>query len=438
MKKFSLFCGAILLLSACSSTDPLDLDKDPVEIETNVDDFENSDDKDQDNKGNHEIEKARIRLSEEERTAMASINEFSYDLVCSYAKEYQQSGNFSVSLVSVSVFLSMLANATDGEAQQEIFNLLNTNNLEAINSLSQKLMEYLPTETTGASLSINNRFWVADKYCVPEAFSTTVKKFYNADVVPVNFLNPATVPAINQWVSLTTNGLIPGILYENWETYKEASSIAANTVYFRALWASKFDETLTKKEPFSTPGGKKITDMMHKTLKTEYASNEHFQLVRLPYKSETNELELYLPNHDCSPEEMAALLTPDMQRSLYSKINDYYVTLTMPKFETRSGQKSLNQILANLGADKLFSAVYRPMGITDPSSHQFTHETAIKVDEEGTELAAATADLVVTSNGNAVPHEPQSVTVTFDRPFIYLVRNSDTKAILMAGVITNP
>ena len=59
------------------------------------------------------------------------------------------------------------------------------------------------------------------------------------------------------------------------------------------------------------------------------------------------------------------------------------------------------------------------------------HQAFVTVDEQGTEAAAATAVLVA-----RVVSEPPEVAI--DRPFIFLVRDSDTGAILFLGRVLDP
>ncbi|GAI71619.1 unnamed protein product, partial [marine sediment metagenome] len=61
------------------------------------------------------------------------------------------------------------------------------------------------------------------------------------------------------------------------------------------------------------------------------------------------------------------------------------------------------------------------------------HKAFVAVDEAGTEAAAATAVIVP---GSAPPELP--VEVTIDRPFIFLIRDIDTGAILFVGRVLNP
>jgi serpin B len=60
------------------------------------------------------------------------------------------------------------------------------------------------------------------------------------------------------------------------------------------------------------------------------------------------------------------------------------------------------------------------------------HQGFIKVDEEGTEAAAATAIVVGATS------LPPSATLILDRPFLFLIQQESTGEILFAGVVANP
>jgi len=62
------------------------------------------------------------------------------------------------------------------------------------------------------------------------------------------------------------------------------------------------------------------------------------------------------------------------------------------------------------------------------------HKAFVSVDEEGTEAAAATAVIV---GATAMPPS-ETVEVTIDRPFIFLIRDIETGAILFVGRTLNP
>lgn len=62
------------------------------------------------------------------------------------------------------------------------------------------------------------------------------------------------------------------------------------------------------------------------------------------------------------------------------------------------------------------------------------HQAYIHVEERGTEAAAATGAVIEISS---VPAPPK-LTVTVDRPFVFVLRDTSTGALLFEGVVTDP
>lgn len=63
------------------------------------------------------------------------------------------------------------------------------------------------------------------------------------------------------------------------------------------------------------------------------------------------------------------------------------------------------------------------------------HQAVVRVDEEGTEAAAATA--VVIRASSAMPTE-DPVDFVADRPFLFALRDSGTGAVLFVGRVLDP
>jgi serpin B len=63
------------------------------------------------------------------------------------------------------------------------------------------------------------------------------------------------------------------------------------------------------------------------------------------------------------------------------------------------------------------------------------HKAFVKVDEKGTEAAAASA-VVMTVKGLAV--EPKGVEFKADHPFLFLMRDDATGLVLFMGRVANP
>ena len=115
--------------------------------------------------------------------------------------------------------------------------------------------------------------------------------------------------------------------------------------------------------------------------------------------------------------------------------------LSMPKFKFESSF-SVNQALKDLGMVNAFtpgaadfSGMYEPDG--DPLYiSDVIHKAFVAVDEEGTEAAAATA--VIMGIESAMPEEVEPVSLVFDHPFLFLIRDRESGLILFLGRVTEP
>ena len=117
--------------------------------------------------------------------------------------------------------------------------------------------------------------------------------------------------------------------------------------------------------------------------------------------------------------------------------NEYrQVALTMPRFTFKSEFK-LSDALEEMGMPLAFSDGTDFSGMTgkpDLRIDQVYHQAFVAVDETGTEAAAATAVLIAPTS--VQPESP--VQVTIDRPFFFLIRDTQTGAILFVGRVLDP
>jgi serpin B len=107
------------------------------------------------------------------------------------------------------------------------------------------------------------------------------------------------------------------------------------------------------------------------------------------------------------------------------------VDLWLPKFETKYSKK-LNDILSDMGMPSAFSASHADFKAMSDAALCLSfvkQDAVIKVDEDGTEAA------VVSSAGmNATSAGPgEHIVFHADHPFLYLITESSTGAILFAG-----
>lgn len=423
MKKiiYLLAAGAMALCAACSSEnepvvepkpDPVNPDKPGTPDETET------------------VKASYLLLNQSEKSVVDGLTTFS-DKLIDMSGEYAGDGEFNVSPLSVSLHLGLLANSCQGDAHSRILAALGSSDMEALNGVCKRLLDYLPSEGTGTKMHLANHIWVAQPYTVPAAFKNKIAAVFGDVVENVDFTLPTTVPAINKWVYDNTNGLIPRMFDGDWKDYVSTQIAHANTVYFMGKWLQEFDPSKTTKQVFHAAQGDTQVDMMHSIALLSYAKNDVAEKVVLDFTGKVNSLEIYLPVSNTPAKDIPALINSAVRNKMYGATSE--VTLSLPKFSLASNF-GLNPVLAALGIT-LDHVDFSPVGINGLLPVEVNHKTVMKVDEKGAELAALTS-----SWATAPDVEPviKQVTMTVDRPFMYIVRNNETRAILMAGVVANP
>ena len=205
-----------------------------------------------------------------------------------------------------------------------------------------------------------------------------------------------------------------------------------NAIYFNAAWAYPFDDDMTADGPFYLLDGGQVTvPMMKQTESFGYTEGEGYQAVELPYDGGELSMVILLPeagNFEAFEEGLQAQQACDIISSLQAT----QIGLNMPKFEFDS-EFNLKDTLADMGMPIAFTGDADFSGMTgnrELSISDVVHKAFVAVDEAGTEAAAATAVIMKLT---AAPEQ-----VTIDRPFIFLIRDIDTGAILFVGRVLNP
>ncbi|MCP4957964.1 MAG: serpin family protein [Actinomycetia bacterium] len=112
------------------------------------------------------------------------------------------------------------------------------------------------------------------------------------------------------------------------------------------------------------------------------------------------------------------------------------VNLKLPRWEFRT-QVGLTQSLSELGMPTAFTRAADFSSMSTDAELLITdviHEVFISVDEEGTEVAAATAVAVAVESAPADP----PLLLSVDRPFLFWIEDDPTGALLFLGQVTDP
>ncbi len=377
----------------------------------------------------------RIELRSEEKKMIGSDQAFAFEFFENVFREeaLDEDANFMVSPLSLSMALMMTSNGAAGDTKSAMRATLHLDGYgdEEVNAYYKKLKEALLKTDPSTKLSIANAIFTNQLVDIRKAFINTNQTYYDATVRKVNFSDPATVGIINGWASEHTNGLIKKVIDK---TDPLDLMYLLNAIYFKGIWTTQFDKKNTSRKTFVQEDGERATvDMMHQTANFNYTVDATFQLVQLPYGNQAFSMMVLLPVEGISLGEAVTVLSGDgYWGRLQSRLSEADVVLSLPKFKTEYSKK-LNDVLTTMGMGIAFSDQADFSGMSDYSAKiSFVkQDTYISTDEEGTEAAAVTTvGVVITS----FP-QPREVIFNANRPFLYLIQENSTGAILFMGAV---
>ncbi|WP_114783867.1 serpin family protein [Botryobacter ruber] len=372
-------------------------------------------------------------VTAQEATAIKSSNNFAFRAFASISED-EGTKNVFISPLSISMALGMAYNGADGatkEAMRKTLALeLPTDN--DINQAYKSLSELLPALDKKVQFRSANSLWYRNTYQLQAPFVKTNQTYFDATVQGLNFDSPAAKDQINSWVQNKTNDKIDKIVEE---IRPEHVLFLVNAIYFKGTWTYPFDKKLTQPGLFRLENGSTVThDFMHlKNGKYLLYQDNTKQLIDLPYGNRHFSMTILLPQGQQQVSDLVNELTGENLAAWLAAADTSGMELYLPKFKL-AYEKELKETLTQLGMGIAFSnsADFSQMveGRSDLAISEVKHKTFVEVNEEGTEAAA------VTSVGVSVTSMPPSIRV--DRPFVFLIREKSSGAILFIGKLMQP
>jgi len=384
-------------------------------------------------------------VSQSEMSELVEGNSaFAFDLYRHLVEE-QGDENLFYSPYSISLALAMTYAGARAETEEQMadalhFSLPQDDLHPAFNALDQELARRGEgaegKDEKGFRLNIANAIWGQKDYQFREAFLDVLATNYGAGLRVLNFEEAPEEARqrINEWVAEETEGKIENLIPQG-AIDPLTRLVLSNAIYFNAAWAHPFEEAGTEKGPFTLLDGSEITaSMMHQTESFGYAEGDGYQALELPYDGGEMSMVILLPERE-GFEAFEDALNAKRVQAILAQLEHKQVSLTMPTFEFDS-RFGLSQTLAAMGMPDAFSTGADFSGMTgspDLFISDVLHKAFVSVDEEGTEAAAATAVVMKLS---AMPEEP--VAFTMDHPFLFLIRDMETGAVLFVGRVMDP
>jgi serpin B len=347
---------------------------------------------------------------------------YSMSFIRHVAANVDKNENIVISPYSAGVALSMLAEGAEGQTKEEFNKALNDCLFKA---------EDLGGNDTVIVNSVNS-LWVDDNFSIRNRYLFLLDKDYDALATTLNFGDPATVQAINNWCSEHTNGKIKDIIDR---LGAGDVMVLANALYFNAPWLNPFDSNLTTKADFNGSKGQTKVDMMSRKGYMNYAEFQGCQLVELPYEGGRYSMFVLLPAEGMDINEAVEYLSEDLYNEAMKALEPKEVLLRMPKAKVETSLL-LNETLQSMGIKSAFTSAADFKGISEMGPlvlDQVKQKCYVEISEKGTEAAAVTvAQIRLTSA------RPSSyVKMTVDRPYIFFIVDTQNSNVMFAGRVMN-
>uniref|UniRef100_A0A1D1XWS9 Serpin-ZX n=1 Tax=Anthurium amnicola TaxID=1678845 RepID=A0A1D1XWS9_9ARAE len=401
---------------------------------------------------------ASLSLSSPEmdlRDSIAEQTAFSLRLAGRVAPSHAAASNLAFSPLSLHVALSLVAAGSTGETLEQLASFLRPSTgaaspaaAERLHKLASEVIALVLADGSpvgGPRLSFASGVWVDQSLPLKPAFKQLAASAYKAESRAVDFQTKAVEVAaeLNSWVESATSGLIRELIPAG-SVGHLTRLVLANALYFKGAWSEKFDASQTKDSAFHLLDGSPVrAPFMTSKKKQLISANDGFKVLKLPY----------LQGDDRRQFSMCLFL-PDGKDGLWGLVEklssesahlDRYLPMQkvevghfeIPKFKISFGFEA-SRILKEMGLTLPFSGGELTEMVDSPLGKQLVvssicHKSFVEVNEEGTEVAAASA--VVTRLAGISRGRMDFVA---DHPFLFLIREDLMGVVLFVGHVLNP
>ena len=372
----------------------------------------------------------------------SSVNAFAFDLYRAVSADEKEAGrNIFFSPASIHTAFSVLYEGARGDTAQQL--------LDAFGFEPDRAARHAAAAAAAASigrgdghseLSLANALWVAEWFSPYDSYLEAARgDAYGATVDTVDFLDEEdAVPGINAWASDNTAGRIKKVISQR-DVNNYTAMVITNAIYFKGVWATPFPEGGTRANTFTRGDGSAApADFMEVTAEFGYAAYDGYQVLRMPYRGDRLSMFVVLPGAPDGLGRLAGGLSAATLDDWIAGAESREVRVVMPRFEAKTTY-DLEGILGALGVTDAFDEGRADLtGIGESKKgplyvYKASHDAYIGVDEKGTEAAAATT--VVAEAAEAKPRPPSFVA---DRPFLFVIHDSETGTILFMGRLSDP
>lgn len=368
-----------------------------------------------------------------EKLSFSQVENLSENVMNFSAKIFSHTAgenNSLVSPVSLLYALAMTANGADGQTLAEFEKLIDTD-MNKLNSYLAAFTTNMP-QSSKAKLDMANAIWFRDNgFTANEDFLDINRNYYGAGVYTAPF-DDGTVKDINNFVKDATDGQIDKIL----DNIPQSTVMyLLNALSFDGEWEEKYKKEQIHDGTFTAYDGSIQTVKMMYSQENRYIEDENTTGFTKDYKGGNYRFVALLPDENTDIIDYVKALTGEKLTNLLNT-QSCTVDVGIPQFESNYAAE-MKDILTDMGLGSFFNPVgadFSKLGSAQYNLYvsSVIHKTTLTLDDNGTKAAAIT--LVSQNEGAAAPPEDLK-TVVLDRPFVYMIVESQTDIPVFIGTV---
>ncbi|KAM9846643.1 pigment epithelium-derived factor isoform 2-T2 [Aulostomus maculatus] len=370
-------------------------------------------------------EEEHVELFTTPTTKMAAAtSDFGYNLFRALAGR-DASTNVFLAPISVSAALTQLSMGGSERAQERLFRALRYHTLQDP-QLHNTLRDLLVSvRTSGKGLSTAARIYLARRLRLKQDFFTLVEQQYGVRPKALQGSSKDQTD-INTWVSQETGGNVQNALPKPLPRGPGVYTVSA--AYFKGKWVTRFGQSGSF-ENFQLDGASPVRiPMMQQDnypVKMGVDSDLSCTIAQIQMHGDVS-MFVFLPNEVTSNLTLLEeSLTAEFVQDLSMTLLPAQVTLTLPVLKF-SYSTDLLPLLGDLGLTEwLADTDLEKIATQSPTLSSVSHKVVMETAPEGDKYPPGTLT-------------PSHLIYRVDRPFLYLIRDETSGALLFIGRVVNP
>lgn len=371
------------------------------------------------------------------------LNQFAFNI---YGKLSENRGNFCVSPFAIAANLTMVSNGAKQLTSTEIQSVLHYPS--ALNLLVGDLNLLLlskPTKPKNAAYLLSaNAIWIQKNIPLLVSFQQILKRDFQINPGIVDFQQESfkAVRTINEWVSTQTKNKM-GQLINNQDIHRQTNLVLTSGIYLQGQWKTPFNLSLTKRENFYITANNRsiLVPLMALSGEFSYYFEPGFECVTLPYvfgdKGPQIMATFVIPQTFADLKNLEKSLSEDNWLKWQKQAEMRTLHFFLPRFRV-DDRLDLTRILPSMGIKSAFTSTANFSGITTEKQlfiDYASHRAIYRIDEKGSDLSSPVSTPMTSQ---PQPNDQPTQEVKANHPFVFIVWDQKSRAILLIGRISLP